>query len=153
MKSSVFTSKHPPQSLEYFSNSLLIHARAFRASDFTGMVNEVRARCPMLRETIELESGWAALLEDGRSVPQEKLAAREASLDPDDAINIQYTSGTTGFPKGATLSHRNILNNGYFIGEALRYSPRDRVCIPVPFYHCFGMVLAARVAFSSISPA
>ena len=67
--------------------------------------------------------------------------AREAELDFDEPINIQYTSGTTGFPKGATLSHHNILNNGFFIGETLGYTPDDRVCIPVPFYHCFGMVL------------
>src|SRR5215471_6467640 len=66
---------------------------------------------------------------------------RLACLKPDDPINIQYTSGTTGFPKGATLSHRNILNNGFFIGEGCGYTEADRVCIPVPFYHCFGMVL------------
>ena len=70
-----------------------------------------------------------------------RLAEREAGLQFDDPINIQYTSGTTGLPKGATLSHHNVLNNGYFIGEALRYTDADRVCIPVPFYHCFGMVL------------
>ena len=74
-------------------------------------------------------------------MPPQQLDERTAQLEPDDAINIQYTSGTTGFPKGATLSHRNILNNGYFIGEACQYSAEDRVCIPVPFYHCFGMVL------------
>ena len=121
--------------------SVLIHARAFRASDFSGMVNEVSGRCPLLRECIELESGWARLLDDSDKISDKELAEREASLDPDEPINIQYTSGTTGFPKGATLSHRNILNNGFFIGEALRYSAKDRVCIPVPFYHCFGMVL------------
>src|SRR6185437_8407989 len=74
----------------------------------------------------------------GRADP---LAEREAGLSFDDPINIQYTSGTTGFPKGATLSHHNILNNGFFIAEGCRYTEQDRVCIPVPFYHCFGMVL------------
>jgi fatty-acyl-CoA synthase len=88
-----------------------------------------------------LESGWEALLADAEQVPEEELAAREAELQFDEPINIQYTSGTTGFPKGATLSHHNILNNGFFIGEYLRYTENDRVCIPVPFYHCFGMVL------------
>ena len=72
---------------------------------------------------------------------EDQLAEREAVLGFDDPINIQYTSGTTGFPKGATLSHHNILNNGFFIGEGCRYTEADRVCIPVPFYHCFGMVL------------
>ncbi|HUJ28535.1 MAG TPA: AMP-binding protein [Myxococcales bacterium] len=127
--------------LEQSEASVLLHARAFRTSDFTGMVNEVKPRCVHLRETIELDSGWTALLEGAAAVSEAQLAEREASLDPDDAINIQYTSGTTGFPKGATLSHVNILNNGFFIGETLKYSARDRVCIPVPFYHCFGMVL------------
>src|SRR4030095_9295 len=69
------------------------------------------------------------------------LAARQRSLNFDDAINIQYTSGTTGLPKGATLSHHSILNNGFFIGQRMRFTERDRLCIPVPFYHCFGMVL------------
>ena len=80
-------------------------------------------------------------MEAAERVSSETLAEREAALQFDDPINIQYTSGTTGFPKGATLSHHNILNNGFFIGEAVRYSEQDRVCIPVPFYHCFGMVL------------
>ena len=74
-------------------------------------------------------------------MPAEELASVQSSLQPGDAINIQYTSGTTGFPKGATLSHRNILNNGYFVGEGCRYTDADRICIPVPFYHCFGMVM------------
>jgi fatty-acyl-CoA synthase len=86
-------------------------------------------------------SGWDALLEAGRRAPAGLLAERQAALSPDDPINIQYTSGTTGFPKGATLSHHNILNNAYFVGRLCGYTAADRVCIPVPFYHCFGMVL------------
>ena len=121
--------------------SVLISARAFRASDFAGMIEEVRGRCPALREVIILETGWQQLLDDGGSVSDARLQEREATLEPDDPINIQYTSGTTGFPKGATLTHHNILNNGFFVGEGQRLSAADRVCIPVPFYHCFGMVL------------
>jgi fatty-acyl-CoA synthase len=105
------------------------------------MLGEVKARCPELREALVLENGWEALLRDASGVGEDQLAAREAGNNFDDPINIQYTSGTTGFPKGATLSHHNILNNGYFIGEGLAYTEQDRVCIPVPFYHCFGMVL------------
>ena len=88
-----------------------------------------------------LEDGWKDLLADAGGVTAEQLQEREALLQFDDAINIQYTSGTTGRPKGATLTHHNILNNGFFVGEALRYTEEDRVCIPVPFYHCFGMVI------------
>src|SRR5262245_17964379 len=121
--------------------SLLLLARAFRTADYVGMLGEVRADCPDLRESIVIDGGWRALLADAEKIPLEQLETLEQSLQFDDAINIQYTSGTTGFPKGATLSHHNILNNGYFIGQALHYSERDRVCIPVPFYHCFGMVL------------
>ncbi|MGI9008638.1 MAG: AMP-binding protein, partial [Streptosporangiaceae bacterium] len=84
---------------------------------------------------------WDELLADGAGQPEDAVAARMAQLSPDEPINIQYTSGTTGFPKGATLSHHNILNNGFFVGEGCRYTEQDRVCIPVPFYHCFGMVL------------
>jgi len=127
--------------LQQSGTSLLILARGFRTADYVGMLDEVRATCPDLRESLVLEDDWTTLLSDGDPVPNDDLAALEKSLQFDDPINIQYTSGTTGFPKGATLSHHNILNNGYFIGEALRYSERDRVCIPVPFYHCFGMVL------------
>src|SRR5207248_2969863 len=121
--------------------SLLIHARAFRASDYVTMVREVSGRCPELRETIVIDTGWAGLLERASGASEGALAGRESRLQFDDPINIQYTSGTTGFPKGATLSHHNILNNGFFIGEGIHYTPDDRVCIPVPFYHCFGMVL------------
>jgi fatty-acyl-CoA synthase len=127
--------------LQQSGASVLIYAKAFRQSDFHGMVMEVKPSCPHLHEVIQLEDGWEKLLAGASEISDEGLADREQSLDPDDAINIQYTSGTTGFPKGATLSHNNILNNGYFIGEGLRLSTRDRVCIPVPFYHCFGMVL------------
>jgi fatty-acyl-CoA synthase len=121
--------------------SVLVHARAFRSSDYGSMVSEVCRDCPELRETIVIDSGWDALLARAGGTPERELATRESGLQFDDAINIQYTSGTTGFPKGATLSHHNILNNGYLVGEMIKYTERDRVCIPVPFYHCFGMVM------------
>src|SRR2546429_7195308 len=131
--------------LEYALNqsgtAFLVLARSFRTADYVGMLGEVRGRCAELREVLVLEDGWDSLLRDGEQVPEEDLTERERSLQFDDPINIQYTSGTTGFPKGATLSHHSILNNGFFIGERLGYSEQDRVCIPVPFYHCFGMVL------------
>jgi fatty-acyl-CoA synthase len=121
---------------------LLVSAESFKTSDYRAMVDEVRPELPALERVVHLGSGdWEALLTAGRSVPEDRLAEREAELDFDQPINIQYTSGTTGFPKGATLSHHNILNNGFFIGEHCRYTEADRVCIPVPFYHCFGMVL------------
>jgi fatty-acyl-CoA synthase len=121
--------------------SLLIHAQAFRSSDYTRMVREVRDDCPMLREAFTIDTEWESLLARAAGASAANLAAREARLQFDDPINIQYTSGTTGFPKGATLSHHNILNNGYMVGELLKYTEHDRVCIPVPFYHCFGMVM------------
>jgi fatty-acyl-CoA synthase len=127
--------------LEQSGVSFLILARAFRQTDYVRMLAEVRGQCPELREALVLEDGWDALIRDGRGVAESALAAVESTLQFDDPINIQYTSGTTGFPKGATLSHHNILNNGFFIGEAVKYTALDRVCIPVPFYHCFGMVL------------
>jgi fatty-acyl-CoA synthase len=119
--------------------SLLVLAPRFRDADYVELV--AAADAPELRATVVLGEEWERLLADGSSVAAEELRAREAELDFDQPINIQYTSGTTGFPKGATLSHHNILNNGFFIGEELGYTPADRVCIPVPFYHCFGMVL------------
>ncbi|MDQ6773030.1 MAG: AMP-binding protein [Candidatus Dormibacteraeota bacterium] len=131
--------------LEYALNqsgaSFLILARAFRTSDYVAMLGEVRGRCPELREALILEEGWSRLLADAEGTPEAELERLAPELQFDDPINIQYTSGTTGFPKGATLSHHNILNNGYFIGEGMLYTEADRVCIPVPFYHCFGMVL------------
>jgi fatty-acyl-CoA synthase len=120
---------------------LLLLAREFRGTDYTAVLRDVRADCPELDEAVVLDEGWADLLDRGALVTDAQLHGREAALQFDDPINIQYTSGTTGFPKGATLSHHNILNNGFFIGETLGYTEHDRVCIPVPFYHCFGMVL------------
>jgi fatty-acyl-CoA synthase len=119
---------------------VLVMAPGFRGADYASMLDEVRADCPDLRETIVLDRDWDAFLADAERVGDAELAASEAQLRPEDPINIQFTSGTTGAPKGATLSHRNILNNGHFIGRALRYTQDDRVCVPVPFYHCFGMV-------------
>src|SRR5690348_7257990 len=118
----------------------LVSAERLKTSDFRGMVGEVRADCPDLREVVFIGTAdWDDLLATGGDPAD--LAAREATLAFDDPINIQYTSGTTGFPKGATLSHHNIVNNAHFIADTLRYTDHDRVCIPVPFYHCFGMVL------------
>src|ERR1700677_3951951 len=121
---------------------LLIAASSFKTSDYAGMIAEVRPQCPALTGVVLLGSAqWSALLETpGELEPVE--------LDTDDPINIQYTSGTTGFPKGATLSHHNILNNGYFVGELCGYTEADRICIPVPFYHCFGMVMGNLAATS-----
>ncbi len=122
--------------------SMLLAAPDFKSSDYRAMWHSVAAQCPGIREAVFFsESSWDALLDRAESVTSTEVAARSASLSADDPINIQYTSGTTGLPKGATLTHRNILNNGYFVGEACGYTPDDRVCIPVPFYHCFGMVM------------
>jgi fatty-acyl-CoA synthase len=124
---------------------LLVSAESFKTSDYRAMIEQVRGGLDRLEEVIYLGSPrWQALTagDAGAAAGEpDPLAEREAGLSFDDPINIQYTSGTTGFPKGATLSHHNILNNGYFIGEGCRYTEADRVCIPVPFYHCFGMVL------------
>ncbi|HYG66498.1 MAG TPA: AMP-binding protein [Anaeromyxobacteraceae bacterium] len=128
--------------LKHAGVSTLVHARGFRKADYVAMVRDVRVRCPELRQTIVLDDEWGELLADARRLSDEELARVEREVQFDDPINIQYTSGTTGFPKGATLSHHNIVNNGFFIGEFLKYTERDRVCIPVPLYHCFGMVLA-----------
>ncbi len=121
---------------------MLIAASAFKTSDYAAMIAAVRPRCAALEQVAILGSdAWHALRAAATAVEPARLAAASASLTPDDPINIQYTSGTTGFPKGATLSHRNILNNAFFVGELCGYTSEDRVCIPVPFYHCFGMVM------------
>ena len=121
---------------------MLISAPAFKTSDYRAMVAEVRPSLPDLEQVVFLDSDdWQQLLAAAQQIDVDQLEASAARLEPEDPINIQYTSGTTGFPKGATLSHLNILNNGFFIGQGCRYTEHDRVCIPVPFYHCFGMVL------------
>ena len=120
----------------------VVSAKGFKTSDYARMIAEVRPSLPDLEHVVLLDTpDWDALLASGDSIEQHELVARGQSLTNSDPINIQYTSGTTGFPKGATLSHRNLLNNGYFLGEGFRYTNADRVCIPVPFYHCFGMVI------------
>ncbi len=137
--------------------SLLVSAESFKTSDYRAMIDEVRGGLDALERVIYLGSpDWDALLDAGGAAGPadlegpagpagpaglETLAARSATLSFDDPINIQYTSGTTGFPKGATLSHHNILNNAYFVGAGCGYTDSDRVCVPVPFYHCFGMVM------------
>ena len=120
----------------------LVSAVQLKTSDYREMVTSVRPECPDVRQVVFIGTpDWDGLIAGGESVPSEALAEREATLAFDDPINIQYTSGTTGFPKGATLSHHNILNNGYFVAEAQGWTENDRVCVPVPFYHCFGMVM------------
>ncbi|MBV9337944.1 MAG: AMP-binding protein, partial [Solirubrobacterales bacterium] len=121
--------------------SVLFAAREFRGADYLAMLAQARADCPDLRQIVALDGDWQSFLAEGAGLDPRRLTEREGSLDPSDAINIQYTSGTTGLPKGATLSHRNILNNGHFNAEVLRYTEHDRVCVPVPFYHCFGMAV------------
>jgi fatty-acyl-CoA synthase len=118
--------------------SVLMHAAGFKDADYGELLESIDA--PALRRLLPLGE-WETLLARAGDVSVETLLQREAELHFDEPINIQYTSGTTGFPKGATLSHHNILNNGFFIGQTLGYTPADRVCVPVPFYHCFGMVL------------
>ena len=144
---------------------MLVTAPSDRGSDYVGMARQALAGCPELRELVFLpDSGadgldagvpqsdaeltYAELLKRADDVGHSGLKARMAELDPYDPINLQYTSGTTGFPKGATLTHHNILNNGFSIGELLGYTEHDRVVIPVPFYHCFGMVIGNLNALS-----
>ncbi|MDR2362351.1 MAG: AMP-binding protein [Prevotellaceae bacterium] len=127
--------------LEQSQIDLLIAAAHFRQTDYVELLNRVRPLCNYPNRTLIMEEDWPRIIRAGAKISDSELAEREKSLQFDDPVNIQYTSGTTGYPKGATLSHHNILNNGFFIGERMYYSAQDRVCIPVPFYHCFGMVL------------
>jgi fatty-acyl-CoA synthase len=128
---------------------MLVSAVANRTSDYRAMIDEVRSQCEQLRDVVYIgEGSWHELVAEGHSASTDQLARRMATLSSDDEINIQYTSGTTGFPKGATLSHHNILNNGFFVGELVGYTERDRICLPVPFYHCFGMVMGNLAATS-----
>ncbi|MEC4019281.1 AMP-binding protein [Streptomyces sp. H27-D2] len=128
---------------------ILIAALEHRGADCRAAVAAVRPDCPELRHVMHLgDPSWDALLAAATGVPAGRLAAREAELSCDDPVIIQYTSGTTGFPKGATLSHHNVLNNGYAVGEILNYTENDRICLPVPLYHTFGMVLGTLGATS-----
>jgi fatty-acyl-CoA synthase len=128
--------------LRQSGTKLLVSAESFKASDYRAMIDEVRGDLPELRQVIFIGTAdWDGLIATGAVADPLILAERAASLAFDDPINIQYTSGTTGFPKGATLSHHNILNNAYFVAEGCGYTTNDRVCVPVPFYHCFGMVM------------
>jgi len=127
--------------------TMLVAARSFKASDYAAMIDEVRPSCPALTRVVLTDSPeWEQL---SAAADVDRVRAAQATLSADDPINIQYTSGTTGFPKGATLSHHNILNNGYFVGRLCGYTEADRVCIPVPFYHCFGMVMGNLACTSS----
>ncbi|MBB5936189.1 AMP-binding protein [Streptomyces zagrosensis] len=127
--------------------SVLIAASEHRGTDCRAVVSKTRANCPELRTVVHLDdASWHALLAAGEQLPMSQLVAREATLSCDDPINIQYTSGTTGFPKGATLSHHSILNNARLTGALLRYTERDRICVSVPLYHTFGMVVGVLAA-------
>lgn len=123
---------------------LMVSATSFRTTDYAGMLAEIGFDEVLLLDGPE----WSEVLAQGAAADPSALAARAAGLTFDQPINIQYTSGTTGFPKGATLTHHNILNNGYFVGEGVHYTPEDRVCLPVPLYHCFGMVMGILGAHS-----
>ncbi len=127
------------EELEYVLNqssiALVLSAESFKTSDYAGMLAAVAGRCPHLRDVVIIGSpSWSAIA--GTEADAGALRDVQAGLRSSDAINIQYTSGTTGFPKGATLTHANILNNGYLVGKCLEYTEAARVCIPVPFYHC-----------------
>lgn len=127
----------------------LVAVSEFKGSNYADMIDAIRHDCLALKDVVLIGSeSWNDLMRAGRHGDRSQLDAIGARLEADDPINIQYTSGTTGFPKGATLSHRNILNNGFFVGELIRYSENDRICIPVPFYHCFGMVMGNLAATS-----
>ncbi len=121
---------------------LLFSAESFKTSDYRSMIDEVRHDTLALEHVVFLSTDdWISFVAAGKDQPEDALPQRMSTLEPGDPINIQYTSGTTGRPKGATLSHRNILNNGYFTTETIKFSHEDRLAIPVPFYHCFGMVM------------
>ena len=123
---------------------LLVTAAAHDGADYLAMIEQVRPECPALHEVVVIgQDSWRRLIDLGGRLDHHQLDERQDTLGCDDPINIQYTSGTTGFPKGATLSHHNILNNGYFVTERIAVTEVDRLCIPVPFYHCFGMVMGS----------
>ncbi|MFV0142335.1 MULTISPECIES: AMP-binding protein [Empedobacter] len=131
--------------LEFVLNQAEISAvfasLSFKTSEYKVMLNNVKENAKSLKHIIIFEENWDDFLIEGEEISTSEVHQIEQSVQFDDAVNIQYTSGTTGFPKGVTLTHHNLLNNGFFIGVRLNYTHRDRVCIPVPFYHCFGMVI------------
>ena len=121
--------------------SYIFSAIQFKTSHYKKMIEDAREFTDTLRKEVYWGESWEYFLAQGKKVSDEKLQAYEAKVQFDDPVNIQYTSGTTGNPKGVTLTHHNILNNAYFIGVRMNYTDKDRVCVPVPFYHCFGMVI------------
>lgn len=121
--------------------SYIFSAIQFKTSHYKKMIEDAREFTDTLRKEVYWGESWEYFLAQGKKVSDEKLQVYEAKVQFDDPVNIQYTSGTTGNPKGVTLTHHNILNNAYFIGIRMNYTDKDRVCIPVPFYHCFGMVI------------
>ena len=121
---------------------LLISAESFKSSNYRAMVEETAPQNPTLDRVVYIGTDdWDTLVAEGEGLADDAVSQRMSTLEPNEPINIQYTSGTTGYPKGATLSHRNILNNGFFTTELINFTAEDRLCIPVPFYHCFGMVM------------
>ena len=121
--------------------SVMFSALQFKSSNYKKMMDDAREFTDTIRKAIFWDESWEHFLKEGKQISDETLRKREEKVQFDDPVNIQYTSGTTGNPKGVTLSHHNILNNAYFIGLRMNYSHVDRVCIPVPFYHCFGLVI------------